>query len=77
MLLSLNASNLCNIFHLEALVGLSNIEFDSSALFQGAVAFAANLAKMNEYIFPRISLDKSKTLGVIEPFYGSRLSLGH
>ena len=69
--------DLCNILRLKAFIGFRNIEFDASSLLQRAVAFAANGAKMNKYILALFSFNKAESLGVVEPFYGSRLSLRH
>ena len=55
-------------------IALSNFHRYSLTFFQGLKPFHLNCRMMNEHILRSLALDKSETLGIVEPFYGSTYS---
>src|SRR5438552_1534961 len=56
-----------NFLCLEAFRALLDYKLNVSALIETTVAGRLNRGKMDEHIFPVLSLNKAKTLGCIEP----------
>ncbi len=59
---------------IEALGALLAFKFDRISLIQGFIPIFLNGGKMNEYIFSGRTLDKSISLGAVEPFHHTLFS---
>ena len=58
-----------DIGRIEAFGALLAFKFDRISLIQGLIPIFLNGRKMNEYIFSGRTLDKSISLGTVEPFH--------
>ena len=63
-----------NVLGGRTLLAVDDVEFDLLTFGQRLEALALNGAEMDEHIATVATLDESKTLGIIEPLYGSGLT---
>jgi hypothetical protein len=62
---------------LQALLALHYLEADLLAFLQALEAVALNRAEMHENIRAIVTADEAETLGVVEPFDGTDLTIRH
>ena len=63
-----------NVLGCGTLLAFNDVEFDLLTLGQRLEALALNGAEMDEHVATVATLDEPKTLGIIEPLYGSDLT---
>jgi hypothetical protein len=66
-----------NIFCLEAFLAFHHSEFDFLTIFQRTMTIATNGTEVYKHIFATGTLNKTETLGVIEPLDGALFTIGH
>ena len=72
----LRVSAFSDFLCLQAFWALYQAELDFLSLIQAAIPIALNCSEVDKYIVRPIGhRDKTKALGIVEPFYGSCLAI--
>src|SRR6185503_15979927 len=75
--ISLRRLHRLDFIRLHALLALDQQEADFLAFFQSLEAIALDRTEVHENITTAFRADETKTLGVVEPFHGTDLTIRH